>query len=90
MGYVLQFFILILCSVSINQCSKKIKLALSEAINAYPFLFKLDINNGIEILVCPVNSTYKDRFFKTVRLNTYTRYEFCYTFQRSVGKRSYL
>ena len=70
-GYVLKFFIPILCSVSVNQFNKKIKLALSESINTYPFLFKLDVDKDIEILLCPVNSTFKDRFFKTVRLNTY-------------------
>lgn len=79
MGYVLKFFILILCSVSINQFSKKIKVALSEAINDYPFLFKLD---HTEILVCPVNSTYKDQFFKTVRLNTYIQDKSFVTFSK--------
>ena len=82
MSYVLKFFILILCSVSINQFSKEIKLALSEAVNAYPILFKLDVNNGIEILVCPVNFTYKDRFLKTVRLSTYIQDKSFVTFSK--------
>ena len=50
--------------------------------NVYPLLFKLDVNDGIEILVCPVNSTYKDRFFKTVKLNIYIQDKSFVTFSK--------